>query len=140
MEKDWVLNPAGNGNEIRRLYQKYHGDEHFRTGAAVAEMLIFLCNRGEYEAVGSYFRNSVMAVAETNPEGHVRICNERSGKTEGFMAVTKSTTAIDARPYRRGRKWFERSCHFTFLGRIFAALVRLQHGIGKHLGSLTCIT
>ena len=140
IEKDWVLNPAGNGNEIRRLYQKYHGDEHFRTDATVAEMLIFLCNREEYEAVGSYFRNSVMAVAETNPDGHVRICNERSGKTEGFMAVTKSTTAIDARPYRRGRKWFERSCHFTFLGRIFAALVRLQHGIGKHLGSLTYIT
>ena len=102
--------------------------------------VIFLYNRGEYETVGSYFRNSVMAVAETNPVGHVRICNERSGKTEGFMAVTKSTTAFGARPYRRGRRWFERSCHFTFFGKIFAALVRLQHGIKSHLGSLTYIT
>ena len=140
IEKDWKHNPAGGEHEVRRLYQKYHGDVHFRTDATIMEMLIFLYNRGEYEAVGSYFRNSVMAVAETNPAGHVRICNERSGKTEGFMAVTKSTTAFDARPYRRGRRWFERSCHFTFLGKIFAALVRLQHGIKSHLGSLTYIT
>ena len=103
-------------------------------------MLIFLYNRCEYEAVDSYFRNSVMAVAETNPGGHVGICNERSGRTEGLMAVTKSTTSMDARPYRRGRKWFERSCHFTFPGKIFASLVRLQHGIKAHLGSLTSIT
>ena len=103
-------------------------------------MLIFLYNRCEYEAVASYFRNSVMAVAEANPGGHVRIFNERSGRTEGLMAVTKSATSMDARPYRRGRKWFERSCHFTFLCKIFAALVRLQHGIKAHLGSLTYIT
>ncbi len=103
-------------------------------------MLIFLYNRGEYEPVGSYFRNSVMAVAETDPDGHARICSERSGRTESMVAVTKSTTSMDARPYRRGRKWFERSCHFTFIGKIFAALVRLQHCFRKHLGSLTYIT
>ena len=61
-------------------------------------MHIFLYNRGEYEAVGSYFRNSAMVVAETDPGGHVGICNERSGRTEGLMAVTKSTTSMDARP------------------------------------------
>ena len=102
-------------------------------------MLIFLHNKEEYEVVVSCFHNSVMAVAKTNPGDHERICSERSGKTEGFIAVTKSTTSMDARPYRRGRKWFERSCHFTFLGRIFASLVRLQHGIKAHIGSLTYI-
>ena len=140
IERDWRHNTAGEEHEIRCLYQKYHDDACFKTGAAITDMLIFLYNRGEYEAVGSYFRNSVMAVAETDPDGHARICNERSGRTEGMVAVTKSTTSMDARPYRRGRKWFERSCHFTFIGKIFAALVRLQHGIKTHLGSLTYIT
>lgn len=67
IEKNWVLNPAGNGHEICRLYQKYHDDEHFRTDATITETSIFLNNRGEYEAVGSYFRKSVMTVAEIDP-------------------------------------------------------------------------
>lgn len=104
IEKDWKHNPAGDEHEIRRLYQKYHDDGHFRTDASITEMLIFLYNRCEYEAVGSYFRKSIMTVAETNPDSHVRTCKERSGKTEGFMTVIKSTTAFDAKPFRSGRR------------------------------------
>ena len=63
IERDWKRNSACDGHEIRRLYQKYHGDEHFRTDATTLEMLIFIYNRCEYEAVDSYFRNSVMAAA-----------------------------------------------------------------------------
>lgn len=104
IEKDWKHNTAGDVSGTRRLYQRYHDDGHFRTNTDMSEMLTFLCNREEYEAVGSYFRNSTMAVVETNPGSHVRICNERRGKTEGMMAVTKSTTTIGARPFRRGRR------------------------------------
>ena len=100
IEKDWKHNSAGDEHEIKCLCQKYHDDGHFRIDTTITEMPIFLYNREEYEAVGSYFHNSAMAVAEANTSYHVYIYNEQSSKTEGFMGVTKSTTVFDVRPYK----------------------------------------
>lgn len=64
------------------------------------------------------------AVAPVFKDGHplclVHASNQRCANTEGLITVTQSTTPMDARPFRRGRKWFERTCHFTFTGKTLA--------------------
>ncbi|MDH2906261.1 MAG: hypothetical protein PXX82_07930 [Methanomassiliicoccales archaeon] len=140
IEADWKINPKGTQKGIKRLYQRYRQHEDFNPYASAGEMLNFLYDRGEYEAVGAYFRNMRMDYAAAHPEEFKHECGERSGKTEGQFGVSKSHTLLDSRPVKRGRKAFDRTCHFTFIAGQFASVIRAQHGVRQHLGCLTYIT
>ena len=140
IESDWKVNPRGTQKGIKRLYQKYRQHDDFNPYATTGEMLNFLYDRGEYAAVGSYFRNIRMDYAVSHPEEFKHECGERSGKTEGQFGVSKSHTLLDSRPVKRGKRAFDRTCHFTFIANLFAAVTRAQHSVKRHLGCLTYIT
>ena len=140
IEKDRNINPKGTPKGIKRLYRKYRGHEDFDQYATTGEMLNFLYDRGENEAVGAYFRNLRMEYAAAHPEEYKHECGERSGRREGQFGVSKSHTLLDSRPVKRGRKAFDRTCHFTFIAGQFATVIRAQHCVRQHLGCLTYIT
>jgi hypothetical protein len=140
IQDGWVYNKKGTEENVKRVYQKYHNDEGFRVNACNSYMLNFLCKKGEYEVVGAHYRNQRMTYTETNPELAKKETGERSCKTEGYFSVEKSTTILDSRPRRRGGKEFVRRCGISMLSHIFAALIRIQHGIKTALGCVTYIT
>ncbi|MBX8637721.1 MAG: hypothetical protein KIY11_05100 [Thermoplasmata archaeon] len=54
--------------------------------------------------------------------------------------MNESHTLLDSRPVKRGKRVFDRTCHFTFIANLFAAVTRAQHSVKQHLGCLTYIT
>ncbi|MBX8636490.1 MAG: hypothetical protein KIS30_08885 [Thermoplasmata archaeon] len=76
----------------------------------------------------------------SHPEEFKHECGERSGKTEGQFGVNKSHTLLNSRPVKRGKRAFDRTCHFTFIANLFAAVTWAQHSLKQHLGCMTYIT
>lgn len=136
----WKYNEKGSLENVKRTYQKYHNDDDFKVNATLDFILNYLCKKEEYEVVGAYYRNQRMEFIENNPELAKKEIGERSNKTEGFFSVTKGTTILDSRPRKRGWKEFVRRCGLSMLGHIFAALIRIQHGVITALGCVTYIT
>lgn len=140
IQDGWVYNEKGTEENVKRTYQKYHNADDFNVNANLSFMLDYLCEKEEYEVVGSYYRNQRMLYAKNNPELAKKETGERSNKTEGFFSVTKGTTILDSRPRRRGWKEFVRRCGISMLSHLFAALIRIQHGVKTALGCVTYIT
>lgn len=139
IQDGWVYNENGAEENVKRVYQKYHNADDFRVNANLDFMLHYLCMKGEYEVAGAYYRNKRMTYAENNPELAKKETGERSNKTEGFFSVTKNTTILDSRPRKRGWKEFVRRCGISMLAHLFAALIRIQHGVTTTLGCVTYI-
>lgn len=137
IQDGWVYNKNGTEENVKRVYQKYHNADDFRVNANLDFMLHYLCEKEEYEVVGAYYRNQRMIYTENNPELAKKETSERSNKTEGFFSVTKNTTILDSRPRRRGWKEFVRRCGLSMLAHLFAALIRIQHGVKTALGCVT---
>jgi len=140
IQEGWTYNEKGTEENVKREYQKYHNEEDFKVNPSIDFMLEYLAKKEEYEVVGAYYRNKQMEYTEKNPEEARKETSERSNKTEGFFSVTKNTTILDSRPRKRGWKEFLRRCGISMLAHIFAALIRIQHGIKTALGCLTYIT
>jgi len=140
IQDGWVYNEKGTEENVKRVYQQYHAETDFKVGADLEFMLKYLCGKEEYEVVGAYYRNQRMAYAEKNPKAAKKETGERSCKTEGFFSVTKGTTILDARPRKRGWMEFLRRCGWSMLAHVFAALIRIQHGVTTALGCVTYIT
>lgn len=138
--KNWNFKVEGKPGEIKKLYQKYHSESDFVTGADLEFILRYLNRKEEFEAVGSYFRNLRMAEYEEHPEGYLDLCNERGGKMEGDIGRMKLTTLLDDHPGRRGWKQFLLRAGMTILSLAFAALIRVQNGVYEHLSNITYIT
>jgi hypothetical protein len=139
-QKNWTICKKGTEENIKKQYQKYHDDERFRANATIAYMLGFLHKKGKFKSVGAYFRNKRMKYIDENPELAKKETGERSNKTEGFFSVTKNSTILDSRPRKRGWKEFVRRCGFSMLAHVFAALIRIQHGVKTALGCVTYLT
>ena len=138
--KSWNFKEEGKPGEIKKLYQKCHNCSDFIPGANLDFMLLYLFKKGEFEAVGSYFRNCRMAEYEEHPEGYLEVCNERGGRMEGDIGRMKLTTLLDDHPGRRGWKQFLLRTGMTMLSLAFAALIRVQNGVFEHLTNVTYIT
>ncbi len=139
-QKNWTICKKGTEANIKKQYQKYHDDESFRANATIPFMLDFLHKKGKFKSVGAYFRNKRMGYIDEHPELAKKETGERSNKTEGFFSVTKNSTILDSRPRRRGWKEFVRRCGFSMLAHVFAALIRIQHGVKTALGCVTYLT
>jgi hypothetical protein len=137
IQDGWVYNEKGTEKNVKRVYQKYHNADDFRVNANLDFILHYLCEKEEYEVVGAYYRNKRMIYAKNNPKLTKKETGERSNKTEGFFSVTKGTTILDSRPRKRGWKEFLRRCGISMLAHLFAALIRIQHGITTALGCVT---
>lgn len=140
MAEHWVSNPDGDPKEIKRLYQKYHQEDDFVTGADLEFMLHYLNEKGEKEAVGAYYRNQRMTEAEEHPAEYEKKCKERRSHMEGFFGRVKTTTILDDHPGRRGWKGFLLRAGLSMLSLVFAALIRVQNGVLEHLTNVTYIT
>jgi len=139
-QKNWTICRKGTEENIKKQYQKYHKDVNFRANATIPFMLDFLHKKGKVKSIGAYFRNKRMKYIDENPELAKKETGERSNKTEGFFSVTKNSTILDSRPRRRGWKEFVRRCGFSMLAHVFAALIRIQHGVKTTLGCVTYLT
>jgi len=138
--ENWVYKKEGEPSMIKELYQKYHKEDDFVPNSDLDFMLRYIYRKKEYEAVGSYFRNSRMAEYEEHPEGYQEIVNKRGSHMEGDIGRVKLTTLLDDHPGRRGWKQFLLRAGMTILSLAFAALIRVQNGIYEHLTNLTYIT
>jgi hypothetical protein len=137
---NWIYKEEGEQGVIKQLYQKYHNEDDFIVGADLDFILRYLYNKEEYEAVGSHFRNNRMAEYEEHPEGYLEIVNKRGSLMEGNNGRVKLTTLLDDHPGRRGWKQFLLRSGMTILALAFAALIRVQNGVYKHLTNITYIT
>jgi hypothetical protein len=138
--KNWNYKEEGKLGAIKQLYQKYHFESDFVSGADLDFILHFLYQKREYEAVGSYFRNMRMDEYEEHPEGYLEIVNKRGGLMEGDIGRVKLTTLLDDHPGRRGWKQFLLRVGMTILSLAFAALIRVQNGVYDHLTNISYIT
>lgn len=135
----WIYKEEGESGNVKRLYQKYHKEDDFVTGADLDFMLRYLNKKGEYESVGSYFRNCRMAEYEEHPEGYEEVCRRRGSHMEGHIGRVKLTTLLDDHPGRRGWKQFLLRAGMTMLSLAFTALIRVQNGVFDHLTNVTYI-
>jgi hypothetical protein len=136
--KHWVSKKEGTLGEIKRLYQKYHREGDFQIHPDMDFMLRYLYKKGEYESVGSFFRNQRMKEKDT--ENSIKKCKQRSSHMEGFFGRVKNTTLLDDRPCKRGWKGFLFRVGTAMLTLVFAALIRVQHDVTCHLTNVTYIT
>lgn len=138
--KNWDYKKEGEPGMIKKLYQKFHQCKDFTPNADLDYMLHYLYHKGEYEAVGSYFRNMRIAEYEEHPEGYMEIVNKRGSFMEGNIGRVKLTTLLDDHPGRRGWKQFLLRCGMTILSLAFAALIRVQNRVYDNLTNITYIT
>jgi hypothetical protein len=136
--KHWVVKKEGTQYEIKRLYQKYHKKHDFQVHPSMDFMLRYLYKKGEYEAVGGFFRNQRMTEKDT--EIYRKKCTLRSVYMEGFFGRVKNTTLLDDRPCKRGWNGFLFRAGTAMLTLLFAALIRVQHDFISHLTNVTYIT
>ena len=136
---NWKYNKKGDLEEIKRRYQKYHRNEDWIVNASLEQMLWYLYEHGDIEYVGAYYRNQSMHEYQSNPEEYVKRCNERSSKVEGMNGYLKTQTNLDSRLPRRGWKAFAMHVVISLLGPVFAAFIRLQHGITQNISNITYI-
>jgi hypothetical protein len=106
IQQDWVFNPAGTEEHIKRVYQKYHKEPDFRVNASVEYMVKYLYKKGKTKLVGAYYRNKRMREAKANLEAYRKKTSESFAKREGFIGYIKTQTGIDSRPPQRGWKTF----------------------------------
>jgi len=137
--ENWVYNQEGDPEEIKRRYQQYHKEKDFVAGANLTFMLRYLYHHGEQQVVGAFYRNQHMKQLEEHPEEIQRKLNERGSKMEGFNGRGKLTTPLDDHPGRRGWQQFLYRTGLVMLGWVFAALIRVQHGVLDHLTNITYI-
>jgi len=139
IQDNWVMREDGKSKEIKRKYQKYWQDEDFRVTDNIEYMLRFLYNKGHIEQVGAYFRNQKMLDYQNDPESNKKKINERS-KSEWFNDYVKKHLGFDSILPKKGRKAAFRSTTMCLIGILIVALLRVQNGIAKDLGSTVFLT
>ena len=136
---NWKYNKKGDIEEIKRRYQKYHTNDDWVVNASLDYMLWYLFEHGDTEYVGAYYRNQSMREYASDPDGYTELCNERSAKVEGMNGWLKTQTNLDSRLPRRGWNAFVRHVVLSMLGPVFAAFIRLQHGVTENISNITYI-
>jgi len=131
-QEHWVHNPKGEPEEIERMYQKYWQEEDFSPEASIGYKLRFLFDRGEYEAVGAYYRNKVMEDGQDEDYSH-RVQIESSN---GYL---KSQVGFEDLPRKGARPAF-RHTTLCLIAVDAVALTRLRHGVKEDLTSVAYLT
>lgn len=139
INEGWEYNPKGEMKEIKRLYQKYHNHPDFQVDASMEFILSFLYERGEYEAVGSYYRNPKMAEYEECPDGYLDVYHIRNNG-EALNGYLKDRMDLMTRLRVKGREKVDRYLTKSLLAILAVALNRLQHGVKNNLISVAYLT
>jgi len=136
VQANWVEKPDIDEADIKRHYQRYHARSDFRVEASLGFMLRYLMERGEYNLVGNFYRNQVMALEGKALEKHKESFKERRVKMEGFYGTAKCHTAMGRRPPKRGKEGMKFVLDLSMLAFVFAALIRVQNGVFRKIGNL----
>jgi hypothetical protein len=136
VQDNWVEKPDIDEAEIKKHYQRYHNRDDFRSGASLGFMLRYLLEKGEYELVGNFYRNQIMALEGEALEKHKESYKERGVKMEGFYGTAKCHTTLGRRPPKRGKEGMKFLLDLSMLAFVFAALIRVQNSAFAHLGNL----
>ncbi len=137
VQDNWVERPNIDETEIKRHYQRYHNWDDFRVGASLGFMLRYLLKREEYNLVGNFYRNQIMALNGKALELHDESFKERGSKMEGFYGTAKCHTVLGRRPPMRGKEGMRFILGLSMLAFVFAALVRVQNGVFDNLGNIS---
>ena len=136
VQDNWVEKPDINETALKKAYQRYHARDDFRVNASLGSMLRYLLERGEYELVGNFYRNQIMALDGKALELHDESFKERSSKMEGFYGTVKCHTVLGRRPPKRGKESMRFVLDLAMLSLVFAALIRVQNGVFDNLGNV----
>jgi hypothetical protein len=137
VQDNWVEKPYIDEIAIKKVYQRYHARDDFRVGASLGFMLRYLLKRGEYELVGNFYRNQIMALDGKALELHDESYKERGSKMEGFYGTAKCHTVLGRRPPKRGKEGMRFILDLAMLAFVFAALIRVQNGVFDNLGNVS---
>lgn len=136
--KNWVPTSKSDLKKLKKLYQRYHKEKDFLVNPNLDFMLQYLYDKGEYEAVGGYYRNQRMK--EKNSKKHQEKCKKRGSYMEGFFGRVKNTTLLDDRPCKRGWGGFLFRSGTAMLTLVLVALIRVQNRVYRNLTNVTYIT
>ena len=136
VQDNWVEKPDIDEAVVKKVYQRYHARHDFRVGATLGFMLRYLLEMEEYELVGNFFRNQIMALGGKALELHNESYKERRVKMEGFYGTVKCHTALGHRPPKRGKEGMKFVLDLAMLAFVFAALIRVQNDVFDNLGNL----
>jgi hypothetical protein len=137
VQDNWVEKPYIDEVAIKKVYQRYHAKDDFRVGANLGFMLRYLSKRGEYELVGNFYRNQIMALDGKVLVLHHESYKERGSKMEGFYGTAKCHTVLGRRPPKRGKESMRFILDLAMLAFVFAALIRVQNGVFDNLGNVS---
>lgn len=131
----------GNVREITKVYQKFHKDEHFVVNADIDYKLSFLLNRGRLDEVGYYHRNHYIREWKKGKKKYMKEYHHRSlDETQNNMV---KNGLVDVENGSNGTGLRNRDQHgkLCILVMQLVVLIRLQHGVTKHLtsvGNIAC--
>lgn len=126
----------GNVKEITKLYQKFHKDRDFRVNADIEYKLSFLLNHGRSDEVGYYHRNFYIREWKRGKKKYKKEYNHRSlDETQNNM-VKNGLVDIENASNGTGLRNRDQHGKLCLLALHLVALIRLQHGITKHLVSV----
>ncbi|MBI4739766.1 hypothetical protein HY772_09610 [Candidatus Woesearchaeota archaeon] len=137
--ENWVYNHEATLDEIRRDYQKFHGEPDFRVGATIDFMMEYLVKNGRGEIVGYMLRNEHMAAKEECPDGYLDHFHRRN-MSESANDLIKNDKGLQRAVRRKGKEHIELQLQLTLLALHVIALVRLQKGVKKNLVSTRGLT
>ena len=136
VQDNWVEKPDIDDAAVKKAYQRYRARDDFRVNASLGSMLRYLLEREEYELVGNFYRNQIMALDGKALELHKESYKERRIKMEGFYGTAKCHTPLGHRPPKRGEESMKFVLDLAMLAFVFAALVRVQNGVFTNIGNL----
>jgi len=137
VQDNWVEKPYIDEAALKKAYQRYHARDDFRVNATPGFMLRYLLEKEEYELVGNFYRNQIMALDGKALELHDESYKERGSKMEGFYGTVKCHTVLGRRPPKRGKESMRFVLDMAMLALVFAALIRVQNGVFENLGNVS---
>lgn len=139
IHENWVHNPAGEEENIRKLYQKYWKDADFKRNADLDYILRFLLSHEEVEAVGAYYRNKELERYNKDQVAYLDDYHRRN-RQEGHHGYWKEHLEVESRMRVKGQAKVEQYLTRNLCSILAVALCRLQHGVKTDLTSVVYFT
>jgi len=135
---DWVMDPKGSEEEIKRAYQRHWREKNFRADADISSELGFLYKLGDLERVGAYCRNRAMERYKEDPDLYLKQYHRRN-RSESTNSQLKEKLDLE-RGIPKGAKRAEQHVLLCIFARNLVALTRLQHRVTENLTSVAYLS
>jgi len=130
-------NRSGTGVAIQRLYRRFWKSDGFNPEASIGQILEFLMNHGEIEAVGAYHWNRYVRAWKDDFDATKKAYNRRAA-IEAFHGHMKQQMLLEKFMDASGLEAAERHVRLFYIALLAVALCRLQHGVIEGLSNVKC--